>query len=221
MADTSLHNFSAERSTIVSAPTVKRLDTTYGAAWQRSTVWARAGGLATVACLVITASVRRDVALVSVIGVAILIPAGLIDLLDRRLPNRMVAAAAISMVLAVAVSSTGLGSALQSGWFAGLAVGAGFMAGPLLALHLISPASMGFGDVKIGVVLGASVGVVDPQLSLVALLIASAGSAVFGLVARRRHIAFGPGLILGTVIALAAGPLLISPNTTVAMGLAS
>jgi leader peptidase (prepilin peptidase)/N-methyltransferase len=55
------------------------------------------------------------------------------------------------------------------------------MALPVLALHLLSPASMGFGDVKAAVVLGAAVGTVDARLAAVALCLAAAGGAAFGL----------------------------------------
>ena len=39
--------------------------------------------------------------------------------------------------------------------------GAALVGAPLLATHLVSPAGMGFGDVKAGTVLGAAVGLVD------------------------------------------------------------
>ncbi len=41
-------------------------------------------------------------------------------------------------------------------------------AGPLLLLHLVSPAAMGFGDVKAGIVLGYALGLVHWHLALAA-----------------------------------------------------
>ena len=59
--------------------------------------------------------------------------------------------------------------------------------------HLVSPAGMGFGDVKAGAVIGAAVGLVDPQLAALALVLGLAGSAGWAAVRRRRTIPLGPG----------------------------
>ena len=45
------------------------------------------------------------------------------------------------------------------------AIGAAVFAGILLVLHLVSPAGLGFGDVKLGVLLGLYLGAVQPQRS--------------------------------------------------------
>ena len=84
-------------------------------------------------------------------------------------------------------------------------LGAAVMAGPILVLHLVSPASMGFGDVKAAVVLGAAVGSVDWQLAVAALTVGAGLAAVIGVVGRMRTIPLGPFLVLGSAIALAAG----------------
>jgi leader peptidase (prepilin peptidase)/N-methyltransferase len=84
------------------------------------------------------------------------------------------------------------------------------MALPVLALHLLSPASMGFGDVKAAVVLGAAVGTVDARLAAVALCLAAAGGAAFGLATRRRAIPFGPFLVVASLVVLLANNAIVA-----------
>ena len=119
-----------------------------------------------------------------------LLPAALVDLIDRRLPNRLVGAAGIVglATLAAELLVTDLRVAP-----ADLLLGALGMAGPLLVTHLVRPAAMGFGDVKLAVVAGAAVGLVDPVLGLGALAVGSAAASLAGLARRRRTVAFGPG----------------------------
>src|SRR5690606_2206948 len=79
------------------------------------------------------------------------------------------------------------------------------MGGPLLLTHLVSPAGMGFGDVKAGSVLGGALGLVNAQLAMLALLIGLVGTAGFAVVRRRRAVALGPGLVGGALVALTIG----------------
>ena len=67
------------------------------------------------------------------------------------------------------------------------------LGGPLLLTHLVSPTGMGFGDVKAAAVLGAALGLIDPQVALLALVLGLASAAVWGLARRARSVAFGPG----------------------------
>ena len=76
------------------------------------------------------------------------------------------------------------------------------MAMPLLVLHLVAPRSMGFGDVKAALVLGAAVGTLAWQLGLVALCAAAGLGAGVGLARRSATIAFGPFLVAGAAVAL-------------------
>jgi leader peptidase (prepilin peptidase)/N-methyltransferase len=83
------------------------------------------------------------------------------------------------------------------------------MAGVLLVLHLASPRGMGFGDVKLGLLLGVVVGARTAALVLPALVLAGVLGALVGvvqMVRRRRRdvmLPFGPFLVAGTVLALA------------------
>jgi prepilin signal peptidase PulO-like enzyme (type II secretory pathway) len=96
----------------------------------------------------------------------------------------------------------------------------------LLILHLVAPASMGFGDVKAGLVLGAAIGVVNWQLALAGLALAAGLTATVGVLTRASTVAFGPGLVAASAIALVAHPMLLAevdrvgdarPNTVTAV----
>jgi leader peptidase (prepilin peptidase)/N-methyltransferase len=137
------------------------------------------------------------------VGAAIGISCGIaavaawIDVVESRLPDRLVALAAapvLVLLLAKIVRSEPS--------IVGLALlGVVVVAFPLLILHIASPDSLGFGDVKLGAVLGANLGLVDPRWGLVALCVASGVTAIAGIAMRRRALPFGPGLVLGTACA--------------------
>ncbi len=138
-------------------------------------------------------------------AIAVLVPAAVVDVEQRRLPDAWVGAGLILLVVAVAVEGA-IGQPIDAG---NVVVGALAMALPLLMLHLVSPTSMGFGDVKAAVVLGAAVGTIDWRLGAVALCVAALTAAVTGLLTRRHTIPFGPFLVLGAGLALLAhGPIL-------------
>lgn len=166
----------------------------------------RVGALATIG-LAISAAAQPGVPLASGVAVALLVPAALVDVHVRRLPDRLVTAAALVFVALIGVST----DPTTAGRILG---GALAMSAPLLVLHLISPTSMGFGDVKAAVVLGAAVGAVDWQLAVSALALAAGATAVVGILIRARTIAFGPGLVVGAALALAASPLLLPDGSS-------
>jgi len=134
-----------------------------------------------------------------------------IDLTQRRLPNRIVlpaVGASVPLLLGAAVLDGGL-----SRWLTALAGGA-VLFGLYLVLALISPRGMGMGDVK----LAALVGLYAGYLGWAALVVAAfagflLGGAVglIGIVARRATrktaIPFGPWMLLGLWIAVAASPV--------------
>jgi leader peptidase (prepilin peptidase)/N-methyltransferase len=134
-------------------------------------------------------------------ALTVLVAAALVDAAEHRLPNLLVALAAVP----VAVT-------LLAGWSPdvarGVLAGAAVVGVPLLAAHLVAPAGMGFGDVKAGAVLGAAVALVDVQLAALALVLGLAGAAAWGVARRARSIPLGPGLVGGALVALALGRLL-------------
>jgi leader peptidase (prepilin peptidase)/N-methyltransferase len=141
-------------------------------------------------------------------GAALLIPAAVVDVGQRRLPDIWVVAAFAALVSALVVEAATGRAIVTTSSLASVAGGALAMALPLLALHLISPASMGFGDVKAAAVLGAAVGTIDWRLGVVALCAAALAGAMFGLAAARRTIAFGPFLVLATIVTVLAHDLI-------------
>lgn len=134
-----------------------------------------------------------------VMALAPLVVAGRVDARSRRLPNRLLAAAVIPAGLAV-VAAHGWTPAAALSVFLGVVV----FAGPVLTLHLINPSGMGFGDVKLAVVLGLLMSGTDWRLGIAALLVASLGSALWCLVRSQSSIAFGPPLIGALVLVLVA-----------------
>ena len=160
------------------------------------------GGALAVIALAIAAAVGT-VPVAGAIGIAMLVPAAVIDIDQRRLPDAWVAAGAIAVIVTLVVDSV-VGQPNDTELLADVALGALAMALPVLALHLVSPASMGFGDVKAAVVLGAAVGTTDARLAAVALCLAAAGGAAVGLATRRRTIPFGPFLVVASLLVLLA-----------------
>lgn len=134
------------------------------------------------------------------VTVAATLPAAVVDIRERRLPDRWVAFAA-GVLAATAWMAWVFGEFVD---LSGMLLGAAAMAGPILLLHLVSPASMGFGDVKASLVLGAAVGSVDWKLAVAGLTLAAGLAATIGIVGRMRTIPFGPFLVIGSAIALAA-----------------
>jgi leader peptidase (prepilin peptidase)/N-methyltransferase len=154
--------------------------------------------------LAIAATAAGAVPLAGAVGIALLFPAAVIDVEQRRLPDGWVIASLIGLATTVAVSSA-VGAANDGGAeLLDVAGGAIAMAAPVLMLHLVSPASMGFGDVKASIALGAAVGTVDWRLGAVTLCLAAAVGATVGLATRRRTIPFGPFLVSGAWVVLLA-----------------
>jgi leader peptidase (prepilin peptidase)/N-methyltransferase len=129
-----------------------------------------------------------------------------IDLEQRRLPNRIVLpGAALALAAQVAMQPD---RTLE--WVLAAIGAALFFFLPLL----FYPSGMGMGDVKLALMLGAALG----WSVALALLIASFAVAFAGIVliirhgsaARKRAVPFGPFLAAGAVIALFAGGAL--PN---------
>jgi leader peptidase (prepilin peptidase)/N-methyltransferase len=128
------------------------------------------------------------------LSLLVLVVAALVDAVEHRLPNKLVAAAALPVVTALAVAGS-------ADLVRDAALGSALVAGPLLATHLVTPAGMGFGDVKAGAVLGAAVGLLDVEVALLALVLGLGFAAAWGLGRRARSVALGPALVGGALVA--------------------
>lgn len=125
--------------------------------------------------------------------------AAVIDARTRRIPDQLVvvaAAAAVGGAAAIAAHH-------PTQAVAGAVLGTVAFAGPLFVSHLASPAAIGFGDVKLASPLGATLGLTDPRLGLLALCIATGTTAMIGLGTRRDSLPLGPALVLGAAGSLA------------------
>lgn len=122
-----------------------------------------------------------------------------IDLRTRRLPNAATLPGAV-VILGVAAGSGHLRAAL---------VGAALLAGGYLLVHLVAPAAMGGGDVKLALGLGAVTGVAGSTVWLAAAAGAFVITAAVGVLAaitgrRRASLPHGPSMCLASLVALAA-----------------
>jgi leader peptidase (prepilin peptidase)/N-methyltransferase len=149
---------------------------------------------------------------------AVLVLVTAIDLEHLLIPNRLVfpsVVVAVPLIVAVSV----LDGQTRSVGFA-LVGGLAYFGG-LLITHLVSPKGMGFGDVKLALLLGLFIGWTASGYSaalflvLVGLMVACLLGSVIGialLISRGRGVQypFGPWLALGTVVVLLTAPLLPS-----------
>jgi leader peptidase (prepilin peptidase)/N-methyltransferase len=135
------------------------------------------------------------------------VPLVVIDYEHHRLPNRLVVVAAVAGAVLLTVAALRYGS-----WAALLrsAEGAGAVFAVLFVLCFVAPRSFGFGDVKLGGVLGGYLGWFGWGYVYYGIFIGfvlGALLAVAMLLARRAtmktHLAFGPMLITGALIVLA------------------
>lgn len=161
--------------------------------------------VATVAVVALAVAVVAGTAPVAAsMAVAMMVPAAVIDVEQRRLPDAWTATALVALLAALSVEAA-VGRQFETpDLIGGLLGGALVVALPLLVLHVASPSSMGFGDVKAALVLGAAVGTIDWRLGPVALCLSALAGGVGGLLGRRRTIPFGPFLVFGAWVAVIA-----------------
>ena len=150
---------------------------------------------------VLTHSSAGEIAL-SVTLVLVLVPAALIDLEHRIIPNRLTAAGALLAL--------GLGIALDPSGEPGRLIAGAAAGGFLLAAALAYPGGMGMGDVKLAGVMGLFLGAAVAPALLIALLAGVLlGVAILARkgarAGRKTAVPFGPFLALGGVAAIFAG----------------
>lgn len=139
---------------------------------------------------------------------------GVIDVEHHRLPDRLVLPSYVitDLVLLVAAVLTDD----FTPWLRSLGAMAAVF-GVLFGLAVISPSGLGFGDVKLGGLLGMHLGWLGWDYVVLGIVLGFVIGAVvsLALIAVRRAslrtaVAFGPALLVGTLTAIVAGPALLS-----------
>jgi leader peptidase (prepilin peptidase)/N-methyltransferase len=142
----------------------------------------------------------------SIVLVLLVVPAALIDLEHRIIPNKLTGLGAI---LAVA-----MGTALDTSGEPGRLI-AGIAAGGFLLLAALAyPGDMGMGDVKLAGMMGLFLGVPMAVAILVALLAGTLAGAMIVVRAGAKPsevvIPFGPFLALGSLVAIFWGQAIVN-----------
>lgn len=151
-----------------------------------------------------------------------LIPAGVaVSAIDARtmiVPTRIVWPAFALIVLLSAISAAIAG---EWAWLLTALVGLASLAGPLFVLWFVMPRGMGFGDVRLAVLLGWTAGFyggVEPIAGLVLAVFVLFGASALGIVVgvvalgargRKAKVPWGPSLFTAALLTIAvAEPLL-------------
>jgi len=142
---------------------------------------------------------------------AFLVVLTLIDVDTKTLPRRMVWAAGATGVGLLAAASVAAGEPER---IIVAAIGATIAFVLLCALHILAPGGLGFGDVRLGAVLGWYLGWQSLPLVMTGLMAAFVVGAVigvalmaFGRAGRRTEVPFGPALAIGAFLVLLAAPV--------------
>lgn len=184
-------------------------------------------GPAALAASTLPVAVARWLVLVALVGLAAAsIALALIDLAVHRLPNPVVVASLVAVVptlAAAALLGGGPGTAsaplaviggapIVRGVIGAVVIGALFLAPALLV-----PGGMGLGDVKLAVVLGwvlAWFGWGSLAVGVAAMFLLGGGASVVLVLMRRRlrglRLAFGPWMIAGAWVGIAAAPAAVA-----------
>jgi leader peptidase (prepilin peptidase) / N-methyltransferase len=142
----------------------------------------------------------------SIVLVLLVVPAALIDLEHRIIPNRITALGAVlALLIGVALDPGGEPERLIAGAAAG---------GFLLLAALAYPGGMGMGDVKLAGVMGLFLGASVAAAVLIALLSGVLVGAVViarkgARAGRKTAVPFGPFLAFGALVAVFAGQPII------------
>lgn len=150
-------------------------------------------------------------AYVGFVGTVVLLT--ITDIDTQLIPNRILVRAGVPSVVALCIG--GLADAEPGAVLRGLAGAVGYFLF-MLVLALIARGALGFGDVKLASLIGAFtayLGWGELALSAVGSFLIAGIAAIALLVTRRAsrtdHIAFGPFMVLASLIAVYAGPAIL------------
>ena len=153
-----------------------------------------------------------------------LIPVGLavstIDFRTLMVPTRIVWPAFAVMIVLCAIAA-----GVEGEWerMLSAAIGLAVVAGPLFVLWFVMPKNMGFGDVRLAVLLGWTVGFFagdKPAGALILGLIYIALSSIIGIMigvvglgarGRKAKVPFGPSMVIAAYLCVALAPQILDP----------
>jgi len=145
---------------------------------------------------------------------------GAIDLRTMIVPTRVVWPS-LGLVVVLSVLATVAVGVPE--WLLVSAVGLLTLAGPLFVLWFVVPSGMGFGDVRLAVLLGWTVGfyagaepIAGVLLAMISLVLAALLGVVLGVVVmgargRKARVPFGPSLVAGALFTIAYAPTILEP----------
>ncbi|GAA1838603.1 prepilin peptidase [Agromyces salentinus] len=189
------------------------------AAWTVRSLRSREGARVPVRTLRVAAAVITAVTFAAVVlrfGLAWIVPAllvfaasatvlTLVDLAEKRLPNAVIFPATGTIALLLVPPTWATGEWIALAW---AALGAVAMFAVYFLLALISPSSMGMGDVKLALPLGLLLGWFGVNAWLIGLLAAFVIGGVVAVIALalrrvtlRGSIPFGPSMLAGALLA--------------------
>ncbi|NLA36084.1 MAG: prepilin peptidase [Actinobacteria bacterium] len=166
------------------------------------------GVLATLAgCLAMLATFGNNAALVPYLWlVPVLVTAAIVDLRTMLIPKRVVwvgFGVGFGLIAAVSLWFDIVGSIVPA------LIGALAYSGFMFVLHIVNPNGLGFGDVRLAMLLGLYLGWIDIRLTLFGLLLGNIIYLTYALPQRlsrgndaERYSPFGPGLAMGTIVAV-------------------
>lgn len=135
------------------------------------------------------------------------VPLAIVDAAEKRLPNRLVLVAGVTVGVLLVVAALVEGRPLNL--LAGLLGGVGMFA-VYLVLAVAARGGVGMGDVKLAAVLGLALGYLGWSawaIGLVAGLVINGVVAIVGLATRRTtlrgSVPFGPSMLVGALLAIA------------------
>lgn len=153
-----------------------------------------------------------------------LIPVGLavstIDFRTLMVPTRIVWPSFAVMIVLCAIAA-----GVEGEWERMLSavIGLAVVAGPLFVLWFVMPKNMGFGDVRLAVLLGWTVGFFagdNPAGALILGLIYIALSSIIGIIigvvglgarGRKAKVPFGPSMVIAAYLCVAVAPQILDP----------
>ncbi len=138
--------------------------------------------------------------------ILLVVPAALIDLECRIIPNKITIPGAVAAIV--------IGLALDPGGEPGRLIAGAAAGGFLLLAALAYPGGMGMGDVKLAGMMGLFLGAAVAPAILIALLTGTAVGAVIiarkgAKEGRKTAVPFGPFLAVGALVAVFAGQQMV------------